>query len=69
MATRSEQSIESEIVYLVERGVFNCLGAAPRSAPMNVLGLVEAGDRFDQSIVVAVADNETDGSIPPSARR
>lgn len=37
-------------------GEFNRFEVAPRSAPMNDLGLVETVDRFGERVVVAVAD-------------
>jgi hypothetical protein len=39
-----------------ERGIFDSFEAAPRSTPVDHLGLVEAVDGLGQSVVVAVAD-------------
>lgn len=43
-------------------GEFNRFEAAPRSAPMDDLGLVEAVDRFGEGVVIRVAD-ASDGRL------
>src|SRR6476469_5676461 len=51
-----QQATMVEPVDPFERGVLDRFEAAPRSTPVNHLGLVEAVDRLGQSVVVAVAD-------------
>jgi hypothetical protein len=57
-----EQAAVVEPVDPFERGEFDGLDAAPRSAPVNDLGLVEAVDRFGESVVEAVADAADGGN-------
>jgi hypothetical protein len=54
-----------EPVHPSQRGVFDRLEVAPRSAPMDHLGLVEAIDGCRQSVVIAVA-GAADRRLDPS---
>lgn len=40
----------------LERGIFDGFEAAPRSTPVDHLGLVKTVDRLGQSVVVAIFD-------------
>ena len=51
-----EQTPVAEPVDPFERGELDRLEAPPRSTPVDDLGLVEAVDRFGESVVVGVAD-------------
>ena len=73
----SQQPAMVEPVDPFERGVFDGFKAAPRSTPVDHLGLVEAVDRLGQSPFDKLRTGlsqlspalPTDGSIPASARR
>ncbi len=45
-----------ELVDPLERGILDGLETAPRSAPVDHLGLVETIDSLRQSVVIAVTD-------------
>ena len=56
VADRLEQAAVVEPVDPFERGVLDGFERAPRPAPMDHLGFVEAVDRLGERVVVAVAD-------------
>ncbi len=69
VADRLEQTPMVEPIDPFECGELNRLERAPRTPPMDHLGLEQPDDGFRQSIVVRVPTLPTDGSIPASARR
>jgi hypothetical protein len=53
-----------EPVHPLKGSVLDCFEVAPRPAPVDHLGLVEAVDRLGQSVVIAVADAADRGLDP-----
>ena len=58
-----------EPVHPFQRGELDGLERAPRSAPMDDLGLVETVDGFGEGVVIKSPTLPTEGSTPASARR
>ena len=59
-----EQPTMVEPVDPLQCGVFDRFEAAPPATPVDHLGLVEAVDRFGQSVAIAVADAANRGFDP-----
>ena len=69
VAQRLHQPVVVEPSDPFQRCQFHRLLGLPRPASMDYLGLVEPVDRLGQGVVVAVALEPTEGSMPASARR
>ncbi len=69
ISDRLQESLRVVPMDPLEGGELNVFETMPGPTSTDHLGLVEADDRFSQSVIVRVPRLPTDGSMPASASR